>query len=268
MLIVYFDESGDEGYPLSSSELFVLTSIYMNSSVWKEKFKKTKDFRKELKERYGFPIKTEIHTKALITDKNPYRQFGWGKEGIVDILYDIFRFIGTLDLKIINVCINKKNIRAKGYKEYNVLEEALKYNVQRIENDVKKNYPDDHYLIITDEGRVGKMRKITRKIQRINYIPSKFSGRSYNVPIEKLIEDPLPKPSEEAHFIQFADAVAYIVYLFVLKKYNNSKWANRVKEKLTMEDVTSLLDFLLEGNVLNTQASGKNKYGIVHYPEK
>jgi hypothetical protein len=262
MLIVYYDESGDDGYPKYSSELFVLTSIYMNSDIWKDNYLKTQEFRRKLKEIYGFPVKTEFHTKYFITDKNPYRQFGWDKEAIVDILYDLFRFIASLDLRVINVCINKINIIND---DYNILERALTYNVQRIENDIRKNYPDDNFLIITDEGRVGKMRKITRKIQKINPIRSKYNNSTYNAPIERLIEDPLPKPSDEAYFIQFADAISYIIYLLMLK-YNESSWANRVKRKLKLEDVYALLDILKEGKVLNTEASSTSKYGIVHYP--
>ena len=60
------------------------------------------------------------------------------------------------------------------------------------------------------------MRKVTRKIQRINYIPSKYSG-SYRKEIEKLIEDPMPKNSNESYFVQIADTIAYIIYLYSLK---------------------------------------------------
>lgn len=266
MKIVYFDETGDDGYPNYSSELFVLTSVYMDSNNWKDNYEKTHIFRRQLKDTYEFPVKLEFHTKHFLTDKNPYRNFNWDKETIIDITYDLFRFISTLNLKIINVCINKKNIIMNTYE---VLEKALTYNIQRIENDLEKNDREDKkFLIITDEGRLGKMRKVTRKIQRINYVSSKINpGTSYNNPIKRLIEDPLPKASEEAYFIQFADAISYITYLYSLKKFNKSDWANRIKRKLEMGDIIKLLDILKEENVLNTKASSYNKYGIVHYPK-
>ena len=40
MYVSYFDESGDDGYPLYSSELFVLTSIYFDSDFWQENYRK------------------------------------------------------------------------------------------------------------------------------------------------------------------------------------------------------------------------------------
>ncbi|MFY9442012.1 MAG: DUF3800 domain-containing protein [Tepidanaerobacter sp.] len=177
----------------------------------------------------------------------------------------------NLDLKIINVVINKQNIIKNDYK---ILENALIYNVQRIENDLneyckncdmKKICLGRNFFIITDEGRVGKMRKVTRKIQRINYIPSKYSG-SYRKEIEKLIEDPMPKNSNESYFVQIADTIAYIIYLYSLKKFNNSEWPKRVRNKITFDDVIDLLNIIKSR--INLKANPNNEYGIVHYPKK
>jgi hypothetical protein len=49
MYLVYFDESGDDGYPKTSSELFVLASVYMHEMFWKTNYNKIKKGRKELK---------------------------------------------------------------------------------------------------------------------------------------------------------------------------------------------------------------------------
>jgi hypothetical protein len=68
----YFDESGDDGYPKYSSELFVLCSMYMHETFWKDNYQRIYEFRKSLKTEYGFPIKEEFHTKEFITNKNPY----------------------------------------------------------------------------------------------------------------------------------------------------------------------------------------------------
>lgn len=65
MYISYFDESGDDGYPLTSSELFVLTSVYIHEMFWKTNHEKIKSGRRELKECYGLPVKMEFHTKQF-----------------------------------------------------------------------------------------------------------------------------------------------------------------------------------------------------------
>jgi len=262
MYITYFDETGDDGFPEYSSELFILTSLYMHYQSWQSNYKKIADFRRWLKKEYNFPIKLEFHTKKFLTDKNPYRQFNWTKDQITNILFELFKLISLLDLKVVNVCINKRNINNL---DYDVLDKALTYNIQRIENDLNKKDSANKFLIITDEGRVGKMRRVTRRIQRINFIPSQIYPRTaYRKEIEGLIEDPLPKSSDESYFIQLADAISYIIFLYALKNYNNSKWANRILNKLRFSDVIKLLDIITDK--LNIKASKKDPYGVVHYP--
>ncbi|AZR74214.1 hypothetical protein BBF96_12885 [Anoxybacter fermentans] len=154
------------------------------------------------------------------------------------------------------MCVLIKKYKHINTNNYNVLENALTYDIQRIENDLKKNHNSDYFLIINDEGRLGKMRKI----QRINYIPSII----FLSEIELLIEDSLPKASKNSRFIQILDTISYIVYLYCLEHFNNSRWANRVRNKLNFEDVINLLDKIKNNS--NIQASRTNSYGIVHYP--
>lgn len=142
----------------------------------------------------------------------------------------------------------------------------MTYNIQRIENTLKRYNEEENFIIITDEGRVGKMRHTARRIQKINYIPSKISNYPYRQEIQRLIEDPLPKNSEESYFIQISDLVSYIVFLYSLKEFNDSKWANRVANKLIYSDVRNCLNIIK--NVLNLNATLNNEFGIVHYPKK
>ena len=263
MYLAYFDESGDDGYPKYSSELFVLTSIYMHYQNWKENYEVLHSFRKQLKTDFNLPVKTEFHTKQFITNKNPYRQFALSDAERKEILFLFFECLRSLDLKVINVVINKKNISTGT--RYPVLSNALTYNVQRIENDLRKIDTAHKFMIITDEGRVGKMRKITRRIQRINFIPSKYNPQAYRSEIKQLIEDPLPKPSNESYFIQVADMIAYITYLFSVRKYNGITWPRRVLNVLSYGDERKLLE-RIEGN-LNLEASPQEEFGIVHYPK-
>lgn len=263
MYIAYFDETGDDGYPKYSSELFVLTSLYMHEEEWKNNYNMIKDFRKQMKTNYNFPVKLEFHTKNFLTDKNPYRIFNWDHDIKRRILCDYFDLISSLNIKIINVVINKLNIK---FPDYDVLDKALTYNVQRIENDLTKTHTSERFLIIIDEGREGKMRKTTRKIQRINFIPSKFTkGQYIRQEIKCLIEDPLPKQSSESYFIQLADLISYIIFLYSLKEFNKKEWANRIRSWLSIDDVICLLNKIKSR--LNLEASPDNQFGIVHYPK-
>jgi predicted P-loop ATPase/GTPase len=264
MHIVYYDESGDDGYPKYSSDFFVLSAIYMHYLSWHNNFEQTKQFRREIRDQYRIPIKWEIHTKYLLLNKKPYRKLGLSTKDRLRIMDAFCDLIGKLDLRIINVVIVKPRIHYHGYK---VLDTALKYSVQRIENDLKSEpSPDHRFLIITDPGRVGKMRTTTRRIQRFNPIPSKFGTHSYRQEIEYLIEDPLPKDSKESYFIQIADALSYLIYLHSISQTQIGQFSNRLSQILTPEMVRDWIDKLKPS--LNCKASSRDPYGIVYHPAR
>jgi hypothetical protein len=263
MFISYFDESGDDGFPNYSSELFVLSSLYMPYFHWQDNYNTVHAFRKFLKASYGMPVKQEFHTKEFIAGKHPYNgQYDFKQRK--EILTHFCKMLPTLKVKCISVVIDKTKIKRTAY---SVLENALTYNVQRIENDLNKNHKAEKFMIITDEGRVGKMRNVTRKIQQINYIPSIYNPDPYRKEIKNLIEDPLPKTSDQSHFIQLADVLSFVVSLYAKRNLCEPKieWAARVKTVLNYGDEVLLMDAIK--GALNTRASQSNPYGIVYYPK-
>ena len=84
--IAYFDETGDDGVTINSSDHFILTSLYMPAESWQQNFEKMRILRRELKDKYGFHVSEEMHTKHFLTDKNPYREYHWSKETKQDII--------------------------------------------------------------------------------------------------------------------------------------------------------------------------------------
>ena len=205
--LVYFDETGDDGANTLSSNQFVLTSIYMQTDTLQENFNKIRNCRKELKDRFGFHISEEIHTKHLVRDKGFYRSYGWTDQQRRDILIAFTKCIASLDLKIINVIIDKTKIRTE---DYCVLEKALTYNIQRIDNDSHGQW---NYLAITDKGRLAPMRKTARAIRAYNPVQSHFGGYT-NQPIKGMVEDIMEKDSAESYFVQICDFVSYFVDLY------------------------------------------------------
>ncbi|MBL7718747.1 MAG: DUF3800 domain-containing protein [Flavipsychrobacter sp.] len=263
MFLSYFDESGDDGYPQMSSELFVLANLYMHESNWKRNYEGMHGIRKMLKAKYGLNVSQEFHTKEFITDKNPYHGL-FTPQQRKEMLFDYCRGLATLNFKLVTVCINKRGINRP---EYEVLEKALTYSVQRIENDLTVMGDDARFMIITDEGRVAAMRRTTRMIQKINYVPSMLDGTPIRKDIKKLIEDPLSKNSKDSYFIQAADLLAFIMQLYCKTRLCNPKieWGKRIKNVLAEEDLLSLLAILKP--IFNLKASYKNEYGVVFYPK-
>lgn len=262
MKICYYDESGDDGFPSYSSPLFALSAVYLDYLEWKTIHDEIVEFRRKIKKSHNFPVKLELHTKQLLLDKSPYRDFGFTQEQKLSLITAFCKFIGEINIRIVNILINKSSIRHQGY---DVMDTSLKYSVQRIENDLDpgKN-PDARFMIITDEGRVGKMRKTTRAIQRINYIPSQFNQGSYRREIQALIEDPLPKDSKESYFIQLCDLIAYIVYLYGLNTTGAGDFPNRLKSYLTEEQLFTWLDLMRPS--FNLEAAPADNYGVKIHP--
>jgi len=265
MYISYFDETGDEGYPKYSSNIFVLSSVYLHHQKWKKNNNKLFELRKFLKNEFTIPVKLELHTKHILLNKNPYRLFKWDETKRLELLKTIASELSKLDLHIINVCINKTKINSENESRYkNILDVALCYNIQRIENDLRKRDPSTKFMIVTDEGRVGKMRNIARKIQKFNFIPSKYNATTYRDEIKLLIEDPLPKNSSQSYFIQISDFVSYFVYLYILRTQKLGSWHNRLNW-LKLKKVEEIMTILKP--ILNTEASKDDPFGIVVYPK-
>ena len=167
--------------------------------------------------------------------------------------------IASLNIKMINVIIDKSHITTSNY---NILENALTYNIQRIENDSNGSW---NYLIFTDKGRIGPMRKTARAIRAYNPIQSQFGGY-INKPIRYLIEDIIEKDSRESYFIQICDFVSYFVHLYYKAYFKQEPLPNRVAALIDPGFVASVMATLNTNGILNTKAS-HNKHGLVIYPK-
>ena len=232
----------------------------MPSSSWQGNYNTVKAFRSNLKNEYGFHTGQEMHTKHFLTDKNPYRTYRWTKTQKTELLKKYTLMIASLNISAINVIIDKSFITIG---DYPVLQNALTYNIQRIENDSQGSW---NFILITDKGRISPMRKTARAIRAYNPIQSQFGGY-INKPIKNMIEDVLEKDSKESHFIQICDFISYFVHLYYLTRYKNKELPNRVGNLINKEFVGSVMATLSTNGILNEKASHE-KYGLVIYPKK
>lgn len=260
MFILYYDESGDDGFPKYSSPLFVLSVNYIHDSRWREAFIQLRDFRRYVNKKYGLPMNLEIHSKEFLQNKNPYRQLLISEINRIEIIQKYCECISKLPFQVVNVVINKKKIRSS---KYQVLDNSLTYSIQRVVNTIVD--PAEKLIIISDEGRIPKMRTTTRRLQVYNPIPSKYSmGIATQRPIDRLIEDPLPKESQHSYFVQTSDFMAFLIYNYMQVKLGIGEINNRlpVDDEKIEEWLTTLTP------VLNFKATSTNKFGfgIVCYP--
>lgn len=260
MFLAYYDESGDDGYPNTSSPLFTLSVVYQHHLVWKENYETVKKFKQQLAHDFPFPFHEELHSREFILNKKPYHQWNIADADRAHVIDLYCELCAQLDLKIINVVIVKPRFHKP---EVNVLDTALTFSVQRIENDLAPS-PQNRFMIITDWGRVGKMRKTTRRVQKINFIPSKFGPTPRRQEIQKLIEDPLPKDSSESYFIQLADLAACVVSLYAVITQHVGHLPKRLPEIVNADRVIQWMEMLKPA--LNVKAAGDDKYGVKFHP--
>jgi len=263
MYLVYYDESGDDGLP-GASELFVLTALRVHDSDYRRVYEEIKLFRSTLRKNYSFPSRSELHTRELLLHKKPYVALNLPEQKRIDILDEFINFAPSLPLNFTNIVINKPRIQKANY---DVLDTALTYSIQRVENTIKRDNPGEFFLIITDDGRVEKMRRTSRRLQKINYIPTANSLGYSNHPIQGLIEDPLPKPSDQSYFIQFSDMVSYLISLYMRHCLTIDRFPSKLPTAINYAKLEHWLKVLAP--VLNIAASRESKFGfgIVCYPK-
>lgn len=260
--IAYFDESGDDGVTTASSNCFILTSLYMDEESWNGNFELIRNCRKELKTKYGFHMKEELHTKHFLANKNPYRDHNWTNQERLTILRTYANCIASLDAKSISVIIDKTKF---GDENYKVLENALKYNIQRIENDSNGQW---RYIVVSDPGRIGPMRKTSRTMRVYNPIQSKLNMGYNNYPIKGMIEDMFERDSNESYFIQTVDFIVTFVFMYFRHKYQCNKLAKRDSRLVDPDFICEIMEILKNGEIFNLKACKQNDYGFVIYPRK
>lgn len=260
MHLVYYDESGDDGFPACTSPLFVLAALYCPAGDWRENFDIIQSFRRQLAKEKILPFDLEIHTRELILNKKPYAPLRLPDEVRLEILDRFCQLIAQLSARAVVTAVVKPWVRKA---TFDVLDRALSYSINRIETDLR-GADHNRFLIITDQGRVAKMRHTARRMQRINYLPSQFGADSYRREIRHLIEDPLPKDSRESHFIQIADLLACLFYLHAGLETGTADFPRRCPAGLTAERLESWLNILRP--MLNEKASRSHPYGLVVIP--
>jgi hypothetical protein len=95
-------------------------------------------------------------------------------------------------------------------------EEDLAYErmLIRLNRTLQPDVWNSYGLLLWDEGKDAEHRKLTRRMRVQNPIPSKYGEWpqgtvTKNIPLERIIEDPVFKKSEHSYFIQLVDFCAY-----------------------------------------------------------
>jgi Protein of unknown function (DUF3800) len=228
----YVDESYDK-------VKYCLSAITIRHSDWKECFDMVREHRVNLKKDYGIYLRKEIHARDLVAGRGKISDRVIGKWQRSRIFHGLLNLVASLpNVKLFNVCLNVANHadpqmvawdRIINRIERTMLEfERVELPLRRrLTTLAEQNFPAadaeriDQRLniyraravIFADEGREIEITKALRKMHVFNPIPSRFggwpTGATKNITTERIIEDPVFKPSDRSYLIQMADCVAF-----------------------------------------------------------
>lgn len=195
MYLIYVDESYDETH-------YAYSAIFINAFRWNEYFNHLLEWRMDWFKKHQVALDTELHATNFIAGRGqPHHNRD--KVYRADLFYEaIGRVEAMPDIKIINaITENKKNHKT-----------LFDWMLTRINNTLKAK--NAFGILICDEGNENGLTSIVRKMKKENYVPDRldhygFNGGQRNLPLERIIEDPLFKTSKSSYFIQLSDMVAF-----------------------------------------------------------
>lgn len=194
-VLIYMDESYDE-------RCYVYAAIFIDVSQWNACFAYLQKWREEWMAKHGISTRMELHATDFVAGRGQprtkhKRQRAFRTELFCEALGRIEAMPGV---RIITA-ITKNKL------ECNMLFERM---LNRINRTLEAS--NAYGILICDEGNEKQIITQVRRLKKKNPIPhTRDLGKSgsRDVPIDRIIEDPLFKSSHSSYFIQLADFVAY-----------------------------------------------------------
>lgn len=212
MYLMFVDESGDPGMAGSPTRYFALSGLVVHELRWLEALDHLVGFRRRMRNTFGLKLREEIHAAHFITKPGDLARIR--KSDRLTILRhladELARFEG---FSIINVLVDKQCHTP----DQDIFELAWRTLIQRFENTTgHRNFngpsnADERGMVFPDGQPSGQLNKLVRRMRRYNPIPSRISGYR-DMPLKRVLEDPVYRDSANSLFIQAADLCAFLLY--------------------------------------------------------
>jgi hypothetical protein len=232
--LFYIDESFD-------SDKFCLSAIGIRHSEWRECFHRVRQHRSLLKEDFGIFMRKELHSHEFVAvRRGRISDRIIGKHDRTRIFEGLLRLVAQLpNVLIINICLDRKGRSDVQLDAWDRLMNRIERMMLAFEErelplrrdliseaggslsdtrkhqlEIRLNLYRPVALILADQGREVEITRALRKMSVYNPIPSMVGDwgggvAAKNIPVQRVIEDPIFKKSHQSYFIQLADAVAY-----------------------------------------------------------
>jgi hypothetical protein len=200
--------------------LYCISALVVNASEWQGALETMSALRSQARQAYGMYVRREFHTSEFLGGRGKYFPMTVSKAERARIYKRMLEgSLAACDIKVFNVVTPKKKVD---------------WGFERLLNRIQRNLDDDDgmFLLLCDEGKEQFFRGISRKLRRHNPIPSRYGSGYRNMPVTRLIEDPVFLQSDRSLFIQLADMVAYALLLSERPKVVDPLGLNEVFEEI------------------------------------
>jgi len=237
MHLFYIDDSGDEQFSIFSA-------LSLSVEEWRNAFSQVRQFRRQLKREYGLYVYKELHATDFVAGRGRISDRVLTKYERSQIFRRVLEFVAQLPSAALFNAIAPKT------REHWAFERM----VNRIDRTLRTW--GSHGLLFVDRGKEVTYRRLVRRMAVFNPIPSAYgmwedtSQRFRNIPIERVVEDPVFKDSRLSYFIQLADFVAFSL----LRRESQIPSRNRY-------DIHTAFDLL--DSILVREASRRDPQGII-----
>jgi hypothetical protein len=203
MYFAYIDESGDTG--AGGSRTYVLACVLVDADDWPDRFDRLIDFRRNLRDLFGLPVRAEIKANYLLRNGGPFRALGLSESARFAIYRQTMRLHAKLGFRTFAIVIDKANHPNRSADDI-----AWQYMLQRLERFA--TYGTEVVMIIHDEGDADAVRKLARKARRVGGAGSTTGTGFLSRPFLRLLDDPVSRNSAQSYFLQLADLAAYAAF--------------------------------------------------------
>jgi len=205
----YVDESYD-------ARKFCLSAISIRYEDWHQSFNLVRDHRRALKNRYGLYIRREIHARDLVSGRGKIADRLVTKYDRSRIFHGLLKTIASLpNVWLFNICLDAKPSEDAEMKAWDRLFNRIERTMVEAEKrlGIRIPYLRPRAMIFADEGKATQITRAFRKRFVYNPIPSRHGrwpeGVTRNIPLQRIVEDPIFKQSHQSFFIQLADCAAF-----------------------------------------------------------
>jgi hypothetical protein len=194
MHLVYIDDSYEP-------PLYTFSALAVPAENWREVSGAIIAWRRSIKDSDGIFIRKELHATDFTSGRGAISSRIVTKWRRSEIFKQGLMLLSLLDVQLFNSCLSNNQ------------DWAFERLLNRINRTMEEW--DSHAMLICDEGNEAEFIRMVRRMGVYNPIPSRYgvwrdTGHlSRNIPIERIIEDPIFKVSAKSYLVQMADFCAY-----------------------------------------------------------